>query len=365
MKFFVDTANLDEIREANELGLIDGVTTSSAVVAHEMAGVLDRVKRVNGLSVGLHEDLLPHGNYYELSLLDDGELRRLEGQIPLDWKLIERMRAAPGSEVIKAAGNLGYPMGLWIESFSSEVLQIAKAHGKSFEETAGTGSDERTMLGAGSALGVPVIVTIPQLVGGGRVGLAIGDSIPIQERALRLSQMLAESEVIIESAVALTQEIHDGPFETYTGHGLWSGWQGEPTYSLKDKTLIRIDLDPNLEKVYQAEREGKRVQEAIDLGLPKTKLLQVPFRMEMSGFARLEGSVPITGDIGAVWPILAHMVTRRLGLVPGFLSYPQESVQGKVMRNWIVEHIRPVDRNAILARFSAHEPGSITAERRL
>jgi hypothetical protein len=26
MKFFIDTANLDEIRECNELGLIDGVT---------------------------------------------------------------------------------------------------------------------------------------------------------------------------------------------------------------------------------------------------------------------------------------------------------------------------------------------------
>ena len=23
----------------------------------------------------------------------------------------------------------------------------------------------------------------------------------------------------------LTQEIHDGPFETYTGHGLWAAWQ--------------------------------------------------------------------------------------------------------------------------------------------
>jgi transaldolase len=35
MKFFVDTANLDEIREANELGLIDGVTTNPSLVAKE------------------------------------------------------------------------------------------------------------------------------------------------------------------------------------------------------------------------------------------------------------------------------------------------------------------------------------------
>lgn len=35
MKFFIDTANLDEIREANELGMIDGVTTNPTLVAKE------------------------------------------------------------------------------------------------------------------------------------------------------------------------------------------------------------------------------------------------------------------------------------------------------------------------------------------
>src|SRR5215207_9084453 len=35
MKFFIDTANLDEIREANEMGLIDGVTTNPSLVSKE------------------------------------------------------------------------------------------------------------------------------------------------------------------------------------------------------------------------------------------------------------------------------------------------------------------------------------------
>ncbi len=35
MKFFIDTANLDEIREANDMGLIDGVTTNPSLVARE------------------------------------------------------------------------------------------------------------------------------------------------------------------------------------------------------------------------------------------------------------------------------------------------------------------------------------------
>ncbi len=44
MKFFVDTANLDEIKEANELGLIDGVTTNPSLVAKE--GDVDFKQRI-------------------------------------------------------------------------------------------------------------------------------------------------------------------------------------------------------------------------------------------------------------------------------------------------------------------------------
>ncbi|HDM78839.1 MAG TPA: fructose-6-phosphate aldolase, partial [Deltaproteobacteria bacterium] len=35
MKFFIDTANLDEIREANSIGILDGVTTNPTLVARE------------------------------------------------------------------------------------------------------------------------------------------------------------------------------------------------------------------------------------------------------------------------------------------------------------------------------------------
>lgn len=35
MKFFIDTANLDEISQANEMGLIDGVTTNPSLIAKE------------------------------------------------------------------------------------------------------------------------------------------------------------------------------------------------------------------------------------------------------------------------------------------------------------------------------------------
>ncbi|NLH73669.1 MAG: hypothetical protein GX456_11500 [Verrucomicrobia bacterium] len=336
------------VAELMRLGVVDGVTTSSAVVAHEMGGVLDKVKRVDGRVLGISETVLPRGGTFELSVLDDAVLNEIAEYMPLDSDLLARLEQAEGNVIIKAAGNLGYPMGLYIERVSTEILQLARQRSTTFEALAGYGADERTMIGIGSRRGLPVLVTIPQLIGGGAVGLAIGDSISITERASRLARMLADADVIVESAVALTQEVHDGPFETHTGHGLWSAWQGHPTYSLEGKTLIRIDLDPALERVWQAERQNNSVQEAIDKGLPKTKLFNVPFRMEMSGFARLETSIAITGDIGLVWPVMAKRIADRLKLELRFVSYPQQTPQGKAMREWIAAKIKPFSRKEML-----------------
>ncbi|HEY2727984.1 MAG TPA: transaldolase family protein, partial [Parafilimonas sp.] len=35
MKFFIDTANLGQIKEANDLGILDGVTTNPSLMAKE------------------------------------------------------------------------------------------------------------------------------------------------------------------------------------------------------------------------------------------------------------------------------------------------------------------------------------------
>ena len=43
MKFFIDTANVEEIRKTNELGLLDGVTTNPTLVSKE--GDQRRIRR--------------------------------------------------------------------------------------------------------------------------------------------------------------------------------------------------------------------------------------------------------------------------------------------------------------------------------
>ena len=342
------------IAELMDKGIVDGVTTSSAVIGHEMAGSLDVVKMCDATEVGMDEAFMPRGNVFEFTRMSESDLARIREEMVLDDALLERGKAAKGHFVLKAAGNMAYPMGLRNETIAEEILSIARTLGLPFETVAGWGCDRRTMLGAGAEKGLPVLVTIPQMIGGGAIGIAIGESISVGERSLRVAQMLGKADIIIESAVALTQEIHDGPFETYTGHGIWSHWKGMGTYSLKGKTLIRIDLDENLRKAQDIQKESKLIQEAIDKGLPKTKIAKIPFRMEMSAFARHEGSIPIIGDIGKIWPLIAATAAERLGVSLGFMSYSQETDEGRKMRDWIVENVGILDRAKIRARAGAY-----------
>ena len=223
-------ANLQS--ELMDKDIINSVSTSSAVIAHEMAGSLDKVKRVkvNKLRVELDREIIPRGDFFEFTQMKEVELENLKKEIVLDEFFLEQMQSVEGEVIIKAAGNMAYPMGLRTEILSREIFHIAQTYNLPFEEVAGWAADLRTMIGRGAAKGYPVLVTVPQLVGGGMVGISIGDSISISERSMRIARMLEQSDIIIESAVALTQEIHDGPFECYTGHGIWSHWNGMKTF---------------------------------------------------------------------------------------------------------------------------------------
>ena len=52
MKFFVDTANIDEIREANALGILAGVTTNPSLVAKEGVKFEDRLSEITDVVTG-------------------------------------------------------------------------------------------------------------------------------------------------------------------------------------------------------------------------------------------------------------------------------------------------------------------------
>ena len=327
--------------------IIDGVTTSSAVVNHEMGGALEKVKRIRGSELGFKDSDLPADGYIEASIIPEDLLTKYSAFDEIDMAKYKRMLDTGGDTIIKVAGNIAYPTGLYTELISRPILKLAREQRLPFESIAGKGADPMTMIGAGTLKGIPVLVSVPQLVGGGEVGLSIGDSIPVSERSLRVAKVLDSADVIIESAIALTQEIHDGPFETFTGHGSWQKWNGNWTFSLKEKKIIRIDMDANLENVWSREQKSRAVSNAVNKGLPKTKSLKVPFRMEISGFARIPGSLPVILDIGICWPVMASMVADSLGISLDFMCYKQSLPEGRNVREWIVDNVKPVDMEMI------------------
>jgi transaldolase len=56
MKFFIDTANLDQIKEANDLGILDGVTTNPSLMAKEgirgEANIIKHYKTISDIVKG-------------------------------------------------------------------------------------------------------------------------------------------------------------------------------------------------------------------------------------------------------------------------------------------------------------------------
>jgi transaldolase len=58
MKFFIDTANLDQIKEANDLGILDGVTTNPSLMAKE--------------GISGHDNVIKH--YLQICELVDGDV---------------------------------------------------------------------------------------------------------------------------------------------------------------------------------------------------------------------------------------------------------------------------------------------------
>jgi transaldolase len=52
MKFFVDTAEIDQIKELHALGMVDGVTTNPSLIAKSGRDILDVTKEICGIVAG-------------------------------------------------------------------------------------------------------------------------------------------------------------------------------------------------------------------------------------------------------------------------------------------------------------------------
>ncbi len=122
MKFFIDTANLDEIKEASELGLLDGVTTNPSLVAKE--GDIDFKERIAEIC-----DLVDGDVSAEVTAIDtDGmleqgrELAKIADNVvvkcPLTWD---------GLKATKILSEEGTKVNVTLCFSASQALLAAKA----------------------------------------------------------------------------------------------------------------------------------------------------------------------------------------------------------------------------------------------
>ncbi len=122
MKFFVDTANLDEIREAADLGLLDGVTTNPSLIARE--GNVDFKTRIKEICDIVDGDVSAEVTAvdYEGMLEQGRELAKIADNVvikcPLTWD---------GLKATKTFSEEGTKVNVTLCFSPSQALLAAKA----------------------------------------------------------------------------------------------------------------------------------------------------------------------------------------------------------------------------------------------
>ena len=125
MKFFIDTANLDQIREAQELGVLDGVTTNPSLMAKEgitgKENIINHYKKICEIVDG---DVSAEVISTDLDgIIKEGEeLAKLHPQIVVKVPMIKE-----GIKAIKYFSSKGIRTNCTLVFSAGQALLAAKA----------------------------------------------------------------------------------------------------------------------------------------------------------------------------------------------------------------------------------------------
>jgi transaldolase len=125
MKFFIDTANLNEIKEAHDLGVLDGVTTNPSLMAKEgIAGnekVLAHYKAIcNIVDNNVSAEVI--ATDYETILKEGRELAKIDDKIVVKVPMIK-----DGIKAIKQFTSEGIRTNCTLVFSAGQALLAAKA----------------------------------------------------------------------------------------------------------------------------------------------------------------------------------------------------------------------------------------------
>ncbi|MCX7984705.1 MAG: fructose-6-phosphate aldolase [Bacteroidetes bacterium] len=121
MKFFLDTANVQEIREAASLGLLDGVTTNPSLVAKEGREFIPLLKEICSIVSGPISAEVISTQYSEI-LQEARELAAIHQNIVVKIPLIK-----DGLKAVKTLSNEGIKTNVTLCFSPSQALMAAKA----------------------------------------------------------------------------------------------------------------------------------------------------------------------------------------------------------------------------------------------
>lgn len=125
MKFFIDTANLDQIREAQELGVLDGVTTNPSLMAKEgITGRNNILKHYVDICTIVDGDVSAEviATEYKAMIKEGEELAELHEQIVVKVPMIK-----DGIKAIKYFSDKGIRTNCTLVFSAGQALLAAKA----------------------------------------------------------------------------------------------------------------------------------------------------------------------------------------------------------------------------------------------
>lgn len=125
MKFFIDTANLDQIKEAQELGILDGVTTNPSLMAKEgITGTNNILKHYVDICNIVEGDVSAEVNALDLEgMIKEGEeLAELHPQIVVKLPMTKE-----GIKACKYFSDRGIKTNVTLVFSSGQALLAAKA----------------------------------------------------------------------------------------------------------------------------------------------------------------------------------------------------------------------------------------------
>lgn len=127
MKIFIDTANVEEIRQANDMGVISGVTTNPSLIAREGRDFLEVIREIT--------DIVDGPISAEVISLDAegmiAEAHELVNSIRSDNLVIKIPMCAEGLKAVKVLSREGIRTNVTLVFSSAQALLAARA-GASF-----------------------------------------------------------------------------------------------------------------------------------------------------------------------------------------------------------------------------------------